>query len=137
MKDHTKSNMLMGQSQERSSKECHGTARSRSRNGTHDDANASSSWGVHPSVARHLSEAHNGMTPREYRSLVLGQTLRAWPEEVSPQVLRTRLAAYNEELCDNKRNVWASVLVARGRSWTGSCWRSNSRQCTTMNLHCG
>ena len=105
--------LCLADCREGSSKGCHGTALSCPRNGTHDDANASSSWGVHPSVARHLSEAHNGMTPREYRSLVLGQTLRAWPEEVSPQVLRTRLAAYKEEMCDKNVRLGVCACCAR------------------------
>ena len=53
------------------------------------------------------------MTPREYRSLVLGQTLRAWPEEVTPQVLRSRFAAYKEELCDKNFRLGVCACCAR------------------------
>ena len=53
------------------------------------------------------------MTPHEYRSLVLRQTAQAWPEEISPQVLRTRLAAYKEALCDQNFRLGVCACCAR------------------------
>ena len=35
-----------------------------------------------------------------YRREVLGKTLTEWPQQISPQVLRTRLAAFKDEMCD-------------------------------------
>ena len=53
-------------------------------------------------LAEHLltSEHHPGLTESQYRRLVLRQTLSEWPQTIPSQVLRTRLAAFKQELCD-------------------------------------
>ena len=53
-------------------------------------------------LAEHLlsSEHHPGLTESQYRRFVLRQTLSEWPQIIPSQVLRTRLAAFKEELCD-------------------------------------
>ena len=48
----------------------------------------------------HLREHHPGYTHASYRRVVLRQTLSEWPQSVPSQVLRTRLAAFKDELCD-------------------------------------
>ena len=48
----------------------------------------------------HLQDAH-GISEQEYRRNVLCQTLTEWPQPISPQILRTRLAAFKAELCDD------------------------------------
>ena len=50
-------------------------------------------------MERHLRERHE-CTMSEYRERVLRAALAEWPQTISPQILRTRLAAFKEELCD-------------------------------------
>ena len=47
----------------------------------------------------HLRVEHD-MSFEEYRRDVLGRVVTEWPQSVTAQVLRTRLAAFKQELCD-------------------------------------
>ena len=48
---------------------------------------------------QHLQECSQ-CTTTEYRRLVLRKVLEEWPQRISAQVLRSRLAAFKSELCD-------------------------------------
>ena len=49
----------------------------------------------------HLSSAHPDVPGIEaYRRLCLQKALSEWPQAISPQVLRSRLAAFKTEMCD-------------------------------------
>ena len=64
----------------------------------------------------HLSKCC-GLSKREYRRLVLRKTLAEWPQRISAQILRTRLAAFKQELCDYKfaQNPCASCCRLKRR----------------------
>ena len=47
----------------------------------------------------HMRTCHD-CNKGEYRNLVFRRTLAEWPQRITPQVLRTRLAAFKSELCD-------------------------------------
>ena len=64
---------------------------------------------VHPAVAKHILEKHPDYTLQRYRSEMLRQAVASWPEGVSPQVLRTRLAAYKEHL---REDYWKPGICA-------------------------
>ena len=55
--------------------------------------------GVLNEVVKRVRSEHN-LSPEEYRAAVLRRELAEWPCPVSPQVLRTRLAAFKEKLND-------------------------------------
>ena len=44
---------------------------------------------------------------------MLGRTLTEWPQPISPQILRSRLAAFKEELCDANFLMHACASCAR------------------------
>jgi len=67
----------------------------------------------HPHLAKHLAEAHDGKTMQEYRKEVLSMAMTQWPHEVSPQVLRTRLAAYKQHLTDANFAMGTCACCAR------------------------
>ena len=71
--------------------------------------------GVHPSVAAHLPSCPvaPGITPQEYRRRVMGQSVRAWPQPVPAQVMRTRLLAYKSLLTDATFALGACACCAR------------------------
>ena len=48
----------------------------------------------------HLAAMHPEHTPATYRREVIQKTCREWPQPISPQVLRSRLAAFKRQLCD-------------------------------------
>jgi len=68
---------------------------------------------LHPTVAKHVLEEHRAAqaesTLPNYRAEVLGQAVASWPEAVSPQVLRTRLAAYKDYL---RQENWVMGVCA-------------------------
>ena len=61
----------------------------------------------------HLQEQHDGLTLEQYRRTVLQQSLSAWPEAISPQVLRSRVAAFKTNLCDAKFEMKICACCAR------------------------
>ena len=75
----------------------------------------------------HLRDKHQ-LTYRDYRSDVLGRTLTEWPQPISPQILRSRLAAFKEELCD----VNFSCMLARR-----ALARKDAASCSASLFHRG
>ena len=67
---------------------------------------------LHPDVAKHVQEAH-GQTPQAYREEVFSDAFARWPEAVSPQVLRTRLAAYKQHLTQENWTFGVCASCAR------------------------
>ena len=63
--------------------------------------------------ADHLRDQHDGMTPQTYRATVLRSTLTHWPQPISPQLLRTRLAAFKNEMTDANFQLDACACCAR------------------------
>ena len=52
-------------------------------------------------LEEHLRDAHPDIsTLSAYRRVVLQKTAAEWPQRISPQVLRTCLAAFKMEMCD-------------------------------------
>ena len=76
---------------------------------------------LHPAVGasltEHLLEAHQ-LTVPAYRERMLRQALTNWPPVISPQVIRSRLAAFKQEMCD-----------ANFRMLPCACCARNKRQC--------
>ena len=60
----------------------------------HAPLTSSCHYDLHPALQDHLLTAHAGLRPSAYRKQVLGTVLSKWPEEISAQVLRTRLYEY-------------------------------------------
>ena len=82
-----------------------------------DDASGVSSTkacshGVCAEVVEHLRSEH-GLSPEEYRAVVLRRELGEWPSPISPQVLRTRLAAFKEKLNDEEFLMGVCASCAR------------------------
>ena len=50
--------------------------------------------------ANHLTSAHDIFSVQAYRHEVLRRTIADWPQPIPSQILRTRLAAFKEELSD-------------------------------------
>ena len=50
-------------------------------------------------MEEHLRDAH-ALTLFEYRRKVFEEVLAEWPQRIPAQVLRTRLAAFKNVLCD-------------------------------------
>ena len=68
---------------------------------------------VDPSqLEEHLKQEH-GQTLWEYRRHVLARTLAEWPQPISPQVCRTRVAAFVDELCDSNFRQRPCAVCAR------------------------
>ena len=65
-----------------------------------------------PTLRQHVHEAH-AMTAQQYRSEVFGRVVAEWPESISPQVLRTRLTAYKQFLCNDNLAVSPCACCAR------------------------
>ena len=63
--------------------------------------------------ASHLRDQHDGMTKNTYRETVLRSTLTEWPQPISPQLLRTRLAAFKNEMTDANFQLDACACCAR------------------------
>ena len=63
--------------------------------------------------ASHLRDEHDGMTKTLYRTKVLRSTLTEWPQPISPQLLRTRLAAFKHEMTDANFQLDACACCAR------------------------
>ena len=51
-------------------------------------------------LAGHLRDRHDISSMQAYRQHVFRRAMAAWPEAIMPQLLRCRLAAFKEELCD-------------------------------------
>ena len=60
----------------------------------------------------HLRQEHQ-MSHGEYRHHVLSRILAEWPQPITSQILRTRLAAYKEEFCDANFRVQPCAVCAR------------------------
>ena len=61
---------------------------------------------------QHLQARHE-CTSSEYREFVLRKVLADWPQSISPQVLRSCLAAFKEELCDKNFEQMACASCCR------------------------
>ena len=53
------------------------------------------------------------MTLEAYRKIVLGDALMTWPQPISPQILRSRLAAFKNEMSDASFQLGACACCAR------------------------
>ena len=53
------------------------------------------------------------MTPQEYRANVLARETAAWPQPITAQTLRTRLAAYKSSLRDANLDLGVCASCAR------------------------
>ena len=51
-------------------------------------------------MQQHLQACHDGISISAYRHRVLRSSLTEWPQPVSPQLLRSRLAAFKMEMSD-------------------------------------
>ncbi len=82
---------------------------------------------LHSSVAEHLRANHRH-TPQEYRKEVLSDAVRQWPEEVSPQVLRSRLTAYKQHFSDSNfaKGVCASCARYKRKNRLLEAWFPSS-----------
>ena len=68
------------------------------------------------SLARHLREGcegHVATTPAKYRESVLEDALDQWPQKISPQLLRARLAGFKAELTDLNYKMQPCACCAR------------------------
>ena len=61
----------------------------------------------------HLAAKHPQHTVATYRREILQKTVAEWPQAISPQVLRSRLAAFKKELCDDNFAVLPCASCAR------------------------
>ena len=68
-------------------------------------------------LAEHVLHKH-GLTPLQYRREILARSLTEWPQPVSPQVLRSRLAKYKEHLCDANFTMGPCASCARRKRTT-------------------
>ena len=68
--------------------------------------------GVPKEVVQHIRCAHN-LSPEDYRTSVLRRGLAEWPDPVSPQVLRTCLAAFKNNLNDEHFLMGVCASCAR------------------------
>ena len=70
---------------------------------------------VDPRVLAHLRDAHGGKTAQEYRHDIFGRVLADWPQKISPQVLRLRLAEYASLLTDEQFAQGTCACCARSK----------------------
>ena len=61
----------------------------------------------------HIISAHQIATMQEYRHQVFMRTMAEWPQEITPQILRCRLAAFKRELCDENFKELPCACCAR------------------------
>ena len=61
----------------------------------------------------HLASAHQIMSMQAYRAEVLTRTLAEWPQQITAQVLRSRLAAFTTELSDENFKELPCASCAR------------------------
>ena len=61
----------------------------------------------------HLAKTHPDLTVATYRRKILQTTVTEWPQAISPQVLRSRLAAFKQELCDANFGMAVCASCAR------------------------
>ena len=74
----------------------------------------------------HLKTAHPEIESlAAYRKLVLSMLLHEWPQAVSPQVLRTRLADFKKSLCNANYRMGVCAPAAPARNG-GAIWKSSS-----------
>jgi len=64
-------------------------------------------------LERHLRDDCLGCSEQQYRRFVLRLTLAAWPQSISPQTLRSCLAAFKGEFCDAKYQQGACASCCR------------------------
>ena len=64
-------------------------------------------------LAEHLREEHDGLSPEQYRTMVLEDALHNWPQPISPQILRARLAGFKAELTDSNFRLEPCACCAR------------------------
>ena len=64
-------------------------------------------------LVSHLKTNHQITSFHEYRQVVFLRTIAEWPQQISPQVLRSRLAAFKKELCDANFKEEACACCAR------------------------
>lgn len=64
---------------------------------------------------KHIREHHGGELKNrdDYRSVVLNRAFAEWPQEITPQILRTRLAAYKMEMSDANFAMSVCACCAR------------------------
>ena len=67
----------------------------------------------HTTLETHLAAKHPQYTVATYRRQILQKTVAEWPQAISPQVLRSRLAAFKKELCDDNYAVLPCAVCAR------------------------
>ena len=67
------------------------------------------------SLEVHLCERHNGMSAQEYRRQVHRMVLTEWPQPITPQILRSRLAAFKEEMSDWNFKLSPCAVCARDK----------------------
>ena len=63
-------------------------------------------------LERHLQEQHQ-ISLEEYRQRAFRRTLTEWPQPISPQILRSRLAAFKRELSDFNFLMLSCAVCAR------------------------
>ena len=63
-------------------------------------------------LERHLREQHQ-ISLEEYRQRAFRRTLTEWPQPISPQILRSRLAAFKRELSDFNFLMLSCAVCAR------------------------
>ena len=61
----------------------------------------------------HLRTKHGGLSRQEYRRHVHERVLAEWPQAITPQILRSRLAAFKSEMCDENFRLSACAVCAR------------------------
>lgn len=67
------------------------------------------------SLEAHLRGRHNGMSPQTYRRQVHRMVLAEWPQPITPQILRSRLAAFKEEMSDLNFQLSPCAVCARDK----------------------
>ena len=71
----------------------------------------------------HLRDECGGGSLQDYRREVFEKHIRAWPEPITPQIVRMRLAAYKNEMNDANYKLCACAVCARQK-----------RQCKLSNV---
>ena len=81
----------------------------------HGALKAPAAGGSATPMARHLRSDHDNMTTRQYRTAVLEDALDSWPQPISPQILRARLAGFKADLTDTNYRMEPCACCARGK----------------------
>ena len=64
-------------------------------------------------LADHLLSVHQMTSLQQYRHEVFERTLGEWPQQITAQILRARLAAFTSELCDSNFKELPCASCAR------------------------